>query len=88
MHVQWREGGTKDSMTVTGMREGCSGQEDVSLPSSVCRAAYNSLKFEETHHLSQNTLPSCMVAPALRNDRMSKMKNGSFSRLELLVRPP
>lgn len=91
MHAQCG-GGTKDLMTVTGMREGCSGQEDASLLSSVGRVVYSSLKLEKTHHhhpsFPQITRPSCMVTLALSNGRMSKMRKSSFSGLELLVRPP
>lgn len=74
---------------MTGMREGCNGQEDMSLPSSDGRVVYRSLKIEKTHH-HHPSFPqiSRMVALALSNDRMSKMRKSSFSGLELLVRPP
>lgn len=43
------------------------------------------LELEQTQTL--NMLPSCMIALVLSNDRMSKMKCGSFNRLDFLERP-
>lgn len=37
---------------------------------------------------SPNMLPSCMIILALSSDRMSEMKNGSFSGMDLLGGPP
>lgn len=79
-------GGSKDRTTVTVMREVYSGQGNLSLPSSV--GGVVCLKLEKTQHLSPSTLPSCVTALAPSNSRISKMKNGLFSRLERLVKPP
>lgn len=58
----------------------------MSLPSRLkgcCAAAYSSLHSDS----ALSTLPSSMITQVLSNNQMFKMKNGSFSVLDLLKRP-
>jgi hypothetical protein len=57
------------------MRQGCSGQGNKLLPSRASR-----VEPVQTQTLS--------ITLALSKDRVSKMKNGSCSALDLLERPP
>lgn len=76
-------GRTRD---VTVMREDCAQWGNMSLLSRADRMVCNSLEPVQTQ--PPKTMSSPKIALALSNHGMSKMKNSSFSRLDLPKRPP
>lgn len=78
-------GRTRGLAAVTGVREGCMMRTRL-LPSRLGRVVCRSLELGQTQPL--NKLPSPTVALALSDDRMCKMKNGSFTGLGLHKIPP
>lgn len=78
-------GRARDETAATDVREGCGGWRDIPLLRIgwvVCSSL--ELVYTQPH----NKLPSPMIALALSNDWMYKMKNGLFSGLVFLRRPP
>lgn len=80
----WKRVRTRDPMRVTGTREGCGQWGNMSLPCRADRVVGSRLELTRP----SNMLPSCIITLALSNDRISEMKNGSFSGMDLLGRPP
>lgn len=83
------KGRLRDLTVVTVVRQGCCGPGSMSLLSRVERVVSSSLELVQTQHFipTLNTLPSYKISLTLSNHRMSKMKNSSFSELDLLKRP-
>lgn len=77
-------GRTSDAAAVTGVRESHDPWGTVLAEQSW--EVYSSPEFVQIQ--PQKTLPSHTITLALSNDGMSELKNGSFSGLGILERPP
>lgn len=83
----WWTGGTRDTMAVTGVREGCGQCGSMSLPGRVWQVVHSSLELVQTQ--PPNVRPSHMVYPGSEQQQSQReRKNSSFSGLNLPKRPP
>ena len=88
-------GRTRDSILVVGVKESCSGQGNISLSQKPvgwtwwCAAAWSLNSDSVPEHCPAAQLTQSLnIALVLCNDRMSKIKNASFYRMDFLKRPP